>query len=143
MVVTVFGLGIAVGPRRVMAQRPLGIDVSGHQGSGIDWTSVQGSGVTFAWAKATEGIGFADVDFTINETNAKAAGVLIGAYHYARPDLNLGTAGADQEAAWFWSIAKNYIKGGGSYLLPMLDIEQALTNTPPYTKTTLSSWVNQ
>src|ERR1035437_6070836 len=94
----VLGLGMLVGPERAMAQRPIGIDVSHWQGTGINWASVKTSGVTFAWAKASEGTGYTDNTFAVNEANAKAAGVLIGAYHFARYDLNLGTNGADAEA---------------------------------------------
>ena len=36
-----------------------------------------------------------------NEKNAKAAGVLIGAYHFCRPDLDTGTSGADNENKLF------------------------------------------
>jgi GH25 family lysozyme M1 (1,4-beta-N-acetylmuramidase) len=121
-----------------VAQRPLGIDVSAHQGSGIDWTSVKNAGYVFAWAKATEGWGYQDADFTLNAANAQAAGILLGAYHYARYDLNLGLAGATNEANWFWSVAGPYIKGNGGYLVPFLDVEQDQTN---YNATTLSQWV--
>ena len=132
------GLVLALGSVNVLAQRPLGIDVSGHEGSGIDWVGVKNSGVTFAWAKSTEGTGFQDADFLINVTNAEAAGVLLGAYHYARYDLNLGLMGATNEANWFWSVAGPYIKGNGGYLVPFLDVEQDQTN---YDKTALSQWV--
>ncbi len=135
------GLGAAVlFCSQALAQRPLGIDVSHWQGTGINWTSVKNSGRTFAWAKASEGTGFTDSAFAVNAANAKTAGVLIGAYHYARYDNNLGTAGAADEAAHFWSVAKNYIKGSGTYLMPMLDVEQ--TPGASYNKTTLSQWVN-
>ena len=141
MVMMVCALAMVVEPGRVMAQRPLGIDVSDYQGAGINWASVKASGVSFAWTKATEGTSSTASTFTVNEANAKAAGVLIGAYDFARPDLDLGTAGADAEAARFWSVAHNYIKGGGTYLVPMLDIEQDPGSS--YTKTSLSAWVNE
>ena len=134
-------LEMVVGPGRAMAQRPLGVDVSDYQGSAINWASVKASGVSFAWAKATEGASSTASTFTVNEANAQAAGVLIGAYDYARPDLDLGNAGADAEAARFWSVAQNYIKGGGTYLVPMLDIEQAPGSS--YTTASLSAWVNE
>ena len=72
--------------------------------------------------------------------NAKAAGVYIGAYHYARYDLNTGTAGATTEANVFWNAVKNYTKADGLTLMPMLDVEASFTGQ---TKTTLSQWVNQ
>src|ERR1035438_5837023 len=84
-------------PERAAAQRPVGIDVSTFQGS-IDWTKVKASGITFAWARASEGVGYTDPSFTINEANAQAVGVLIGAYHHGRFDLNTGLSGAAADA---------------------------------------------
>ena len=37
------------------ATQALGIDVSNYQGT-INWNSVAGTGISFAWAKATEGV---------------------------------------------------------------------------------------
>ena len=99
--------------------RPLGIDVSSFQGSGVNWTSVKGAGITFGWAKATEGTGTTDPDFTINASHAKSAGVYIGAYHFAHPNAASPTA----EAAHFWSVAGPYITADGKSLSPMLDME--------------------
>ena len=135
----IVAVGIAPETQRAMAQRPLGIDVSHYDGS-INWGGVQTSGVSFAWAKATENTNFIDYTFTTNETSAVAAGVLIGAYHFARYNQNTGKAGADAEANYFWATAQNYVKRGGYYLMPMLDVEITPTN---YTKTTLSQWVNE
>src|ERR1035438_9491434 len=132
-------LEMVIAPEPAAAQRPVGIDVSTFQGS-IDWTKVKASGITFAWARASEGVGYTDPSFTINEANAQAAGVLIGAYHHGRFDLNIGLSGAAEDANYFWGVASNYIPGGGSYLMPMLDVEGS---TAGYTQTTLSQWVNQ
>jgi GH25 family lysozyme M1 (1,4-beta-N-acetylmuramidase) len=139
------GLAMLASTDRALAQRPLGIDVSSYQGSAdkpptnINWTQVKSSGIVFAWAKATEGTGYIDADFDYNEINAKSAGVLIGAYHFAHPDTHPGTAGADLEAGYFWNEAKNYITGGGAYVMPMLDAEVA----SPGTQAAVSQWVNQ
>jgi GH25 family lysozyme M1 (1,4-beta-N-acetylmuramidase)/uncharacterized protein YpmS len=145
MAMIIVGVVMTLGFGEVMAQRPMGIDVSSYQGSSdtiptnINWTKVKSAGISFAWAKATEGTYYIDADFTYNEANAKAAGVPIGAYHFCRPDLDTGTAGADTEAAYFWNQARNYVKGGGAYLMPMLDAEQA----SPGTQTAVSAWVNE
>ena len=74
------------------AQRPLGTDVSGHQPS-VDWTAVKNAGVTFAWTKATEGTTFVSSSFTSQEAGAKAVGIYIGAYHFARPSINTNLTG--------------------------------------------------
>src|ERR1035437_9010215 len=136
------GLGTLVGPERAMAQRPIGIDVSDYQSASINWNTLKNTyGIVFGWAKISEGgSSSGGTHFTTYAANAKAAGVLIGAYHYARYDLNPGTSGATAEANYFWSVAKNYITGGGYYIQPMLDVEASFTG---YTKTTLSQWVNQ
>jgi GH25 family lysozyme M1 (1,4-beta-N-acetylmuramidase) len=138
--VIVLELGMVAGPGHALAQRPLGIDVSSYQ-TCVDWVSAKSSGRTFAWAKSDEGTYYPDPYFSMNMTNAQAAGVLIGAYHFARPDQNLGLAGADAEAAYFWSVVKKYIKNDGAHLQPALDLEQDPGSS--YTKTTMSQWVNR
>jgi GH25 family lysozyme M1 (1,4-beta-N-acetylmuramidase) len=130
-----------------MAQRPLGIDVSSYQGSSdnpptnVIWTNVKSAGISFAWAKATEGTDYIDANFAYNEVNAKAAGVLIGAYHFAHPEEHLGLAGADTEAAYFWNEIKQYITADGTCMMPMLDYETSPGSS--YTKATSSQWVNE
>lgn len=123
----------------LMAARPLGIDVSSYQGN-ITWSSVAGAGISFAWAKATEGTGYQDAYFVGNQNNGKAAGVFMGAYHYARYDLHTGTAGATAEANYYWNFAKNYIQGDGKTLMPMLDVEASPAD---YTPAALAAWINQ
>jgi GH25 family lysozyme M1 (1,4-beta-N-acetylmuramidase) len=139
--ISLIGLGVLVEPERAMAQRPIGIDISDYQSASINWSTLKNTyGISFAWAKISEGQGSSGgANFPTYAVNAKAAGVLIGAYHYARYDLNPGTAGATAEANYFWSVAKNYIKGGGYYIMPMLDIEAANTETVA----ALSQWINQ
>ena len=116
--------------------RPLGVDVSSYQGGSINWGSVKGAGITFAWAKATEGTYNNDADFTINENNGKSAGVYMGAYHFARPDLDSpGT-----EANFFWSAAGGYVKNDGKSIMPVLDFE---TFNGAVGASSYSDWANQ
>jgi fibronectin-binding autotransporter adhesin len=143
MALLILGMTVACGTAN--AQRPLGIDVSSYQGSddspptNINWTKVKSGNITYAWAKATEGTFYKDADFVYNEANAAANGVYIGAYHFAHPDLDPGTAGADTEAAYFLAVAGPYIKTNGPYLVPMLDAEVA----SPGTQSAVSAWVNE
>lgn len=58
-----------------------GIDVSHFQGV-VDWQQVAQAGMSFAFAKATEGITYVDPQFATNWTGIKAAGLLRGAYHF-------------------------------------------------------------
>jgi autotransporter-associated beta strand protein len=142
-VVTILLLSVVA---QVRAQRPMGTDVSSYQGGSLNWTTLKNTdGLSFAWTKATEGTYYQDADFAVNENNAKAAGVLIGAYHFARPadDPNItGANSADTEAAYFWSFASGYIKSG--YLVPMLDWEDVyVTNNKSLTASVMSQWVNE
>lgn len=59
-----------------------GIDVSEHQGE-VDFDAVKNDGVDFVIIRAGYGIGHIDKRFYENYTNAKAAGLDVGAYWYS------------------------------------------------------------
>lgn len=67
-----------------------GVDVSHWQGT-INWTSVRNAGIQFAYIKATEGTSSKDSSFNTNYPAAYYAGVIRGAYHFARPNLSSGS----------------------------------------------------
>lgn len=71
-----------------------GIDVSHWQGA-INWTSVRNAGIQFAWMKATEGTTYKDSSFNTNYPAAYHAGVIRGAYHFARPNVSSGATQAN------------------------------------------------
>ena len=79
-----------------LSEQLWGIDVSNHQVR-VDWASVASAGATFAFAKASEGSNFADGWFASNWQGMKAAGLVRGAYHFARPSRG----GPITEANWF------------------------------------------
>src|ERR1019366_5369523 len=121
----------------ITAQTILGVDVSSYEGT-INWVSVKSAGYTFAFAKATEGIGLTDSYFTSNEVNGTAAGMIMGAYHFAHPENNTATA----EANYFLSVAGPYIKA--CHLPPVLDLEYPSTGpglSTFFTSAQLTSWV--
>lgn len=60
-----------------------GIDVSHHQKE-IDWRRVAADDVSFAIIKATEGGDWVDRLFAKNLSEARAAGLAVGAYHFYR-----------------------------------------------------------
>jgi len=72
-----------------------GIDVSHWQGD-VDWRAVKRSGRRFGFAKATEGRSLVDEKFDQNWRNMKEAGIIRGAYHFAKP-----TAAAKPQARHF------------------------------------------
>ncbi|MCL6454389.1 MAG: 1,4-beta-N-acetylmuramidase [Alicyclobacillus sp.] len=95
-----------------------GIDVSAYQGT-INWSQVRASGISFAFIKATEGTSLTDSLFATNYAQAKAAGVLRGAYHFARP----GASAAAAQAQYFLHVLE--AAGGAVELPPVLDVEDA------------------
>ena len=106
-----------------------GVDVSRWQGD-IAWGQVAAADITFAFCKGTEGGDFTDPQFTANMTNGRAAGVLMGVYHFARPLNNP----ALDEARHFVRTATPYLLAGG--MLPVLDLESGDT----LGKAALSAW---
>lgn len=101
-----------------------GIDVS-HWNGTIDWNSVKASGVQFAYIKAT-GSGtsgtYVDTQFAMNAKNAEAAGVAVGAYHYALPSAPYSSADAINQANLFVSTMKASMPAYGD-IMPVLDFE--------------------
>jgi GH25 family lysozyme M1 (1,4-beta-N-acetylmuramidase) len=93
-----------------------GIDVSHWQGT-IDWSRVAASGIGFAFLKATDDVGSRDPTFLANRAAARANGIRVGAYHFARPDATPGDA--RREATYFVKVARP--RAGD--LLPALDLE--------------------
>lgn len=92
----------------------LGIDVSHYQGD-IDFSKMQDWGVRFVYVKATEGATYQDPNYIIYAMKAKAAGLHVGLYHFARPNQS---SAADEAA--------NFIKAASVVpfdLYPVLDLE--------------------
>lgn len=90
-----------------------GVDVSSYQGE-VDWQELRRQGVQFAFIKATEGSGSVDDYFQANWTNAQAAGVMCGAYHFFSYD-----SPGETQAENF--IAQVPVTAGA--LPPVVDIE--------------------
>lgn len=82
-----------------------GIDVSHYQGV-IDWPAVAAAGISFAFIKATQNR--MDTRFLENVKGAKAAGLLVGAYHYV--DDSVTTPDKARAAA---QVFNNAIKAAG------------------------------
>jgi GH25 family lysozyme M1 (1,4-beta-N-acetylmuramidase) len=121
------------------AQSVIGIDVSNYQGT-INWPQVKAAGVTFAWAKATEGLTVTDAQYSNNAVNGVAAGVYMGAYHFAHPDTHTTTAQAIAEANFFLSVAQPYIIS--CELPPVLDYEVSSSLSWSAQTAWIQSWMN-
>jgi GH25 family lysozyme M1 (1,4-beta-N-acetylmuramidase) len=121
------------------AQNIIGIDVSSYQGA-VNWNQVKAAGVTFAWAKATEGLTVTDAQYHNNAVNGVAAGVYMGAYHFAHPDTHTTTAQAIAEANYFLSVAQPYIIS--CELPPVLDYEVSSSLSWTAQTAWIQSWMN-
>jgi lysozyme len=92
----------------------LGIDVSHYQGR-VNWPLVAGSGVKFAFAKATEGTTWVDVEFSRNWAGMQEVGLFRSAYHFARPGQD-----PESQVAHFAAVVGPL---GFRDLPPVLDLE--------------------
>jgi lysozyme len=93
-----------------------GIDVSNHNGS-INWDAVAADGKKFTFVLATDGDNFTSPSYSKQYHGAKEAGLMAGAYHFARPDDSSGR----EQAERFLAVA-DYQKDGKT-LPPVLDLE--------------------
>jgi lysozyme len=101
-----------------------GPDVARYQhpnGARIDWQRVADSGAEFAFVKATESTSYTNPYFAGDYADARDAGLVRSAYHYARPKADLNTA--REQAAYFVRVAGVADEEGD---LPLtLDIEES------------------
>jgi hypothetical protein len=65
-----------------------GLDISHHQDPGLDLARCRREGIEFVFIKASEGAAHLDSEFGANLVEARAAGLLVGAYHYVRGDAS-------------------------------------------------------
>ncbi|WP_052675977.1 glycoside hydrolase family 25 protein [Paenibacillus sp. IHBB 10380] len=101
-----------------------GIDVSHWQGT-IDWKKVVASGISFVFIKATQNS--MDKKFIDNVKGAKAAGLLVGAYHYI--DDSVTTADKAKAAAQTFYKAIQNAGGVSVFDLPLImDYESNKSN---------------
>lgn len=92
-----------------------GVDVSNHNGD-VNWKDVAANGKRFAFVEATDGEGFTNPLFRSQFGGAKDAGLLVGAYHFARP------SGSPSDQADFLLSTIKY-RADGQTLPPVLDLE--------------------
>lgn len=80
------------------------------------------AGDQYAFLKATEGLALTDVDYAGYRQRAKDVGLLVGAYHFFRPDLD-----PNEQAQHFISVAQP----ATGDLIPALDVEIYGPNVGP------------
>ena len=112
-----------------------GIDVS-YWNAGIDWPKVRAAGQRYVFAKATEGDTYADPTFDDNWRGAKAAGLLRGAYHFFR-----GNVDPKKQVVKFIDYVKSMNDDGE--LPPVLDLETNDGQTKEKLITRAKIWLDQ
>jgi GH25 family lysozyme M1 (1,4-beta-N-acetylmuramidase) len=134
------GRAAAADPAAVAAATagmPKGLDVSGYQ-ENVDWASVAADGASFAYVKATEGTTYTSGQFSQQYNGSAAAGLIRGAYHFARPD----TSGAAAQADFFVDHGGGWTDDGKT-LPGALDIEYAPSGNTCYGlgKSAMVNWI--
>lgn len=115
--------GTAIAPVQAQAaSAPFGPDVSRWQhpnGKAISWSKVKNAGNSFAIIKATEGSSYTNGWYAKDVAGARKAGLVVGAYHYARPTSSMSSAVS--QARHFVSVIGDVRQAGT--MPPILDIE--------------------
>ena len=112
------------------------LDVSAWQGR-IDWQQVATSGRRFVLIRATLGTLISDSAYADNRAGAKAAGLVVGAYHHADPQAISGDA--LMQADHFLDVAQPAL----GELLPVLDLETTNGLSPADLVTWTMTWLER
>jgi GH25 family lysozyme M1 (1,4-beta-N-acetylmuramidase) len=122
-------LGSPFPPRRTLD----GVDISHHQSGRLDLKAATSAGVRWMYVKATEGTTFKDRLHRKRVRQARAVGLPVGAYHFARPD------GRDAVAEARFFLANIDLRAGD--MVPMLDLEDIGDLTLPQLTEWTGAWV--
>lgn len=119
-----------------------GIDISSFQ-VGLDMAKVKAAGKEFVLLKVSEGTDWT-YDFSALETGAHTNGLVVGKYHYGRPDTNTSTSDvraitldATLEAEWFLTAGKP-VEGD----MIALDLEQQTSLSPAQMEVWVATWLS-
>lgn len=93
-----------------------GVDLS-HYNAVSDANALRAAGYSFAWCKATQGTGTVDASFAGKVSQLRAAGLVVGAYHY------LDSSDPAAQARHFAAVAGAAGCLTAGSLVPMLDME--------------------
>jgi GH25 family lysozyme M1 (1,4-beta-N-acetylmuramidase) len=117
LVVSTMGAIVPTVPAAAIGRVP-GIDVSMYQRR-IDWRAVAATRIRFAIMRATLGNTYVDPRYRRNVVGASNHGLVVGAYHFAKPGRARWDARA--EANHFLRVARN----APGDVVPVLDMEDS------------------
>ncbi|MCV9947752.1 GH25 family lysozyme [Paenibacillus sp. BT-177] len=109
-----------------------GIDVSRYQGK-INWKAVKADGISLAFVKASQGQRYVDRTFIANVKRARAAGLLLGAYHF------LDATSVDAAKAEARHFADVLDQVGGAKVLELPAVMDYENNPGKLSKTLISA----
>ena len=122
-----------------------GIDVSAWNGSKIDWKEVAKTNVKFCWIKVTEGQTHVNRGHEAKFEGARDAGLVVGGYHFGRPDHNRYDnpfTDAEKEAEHFLKHIKKVGVLNPGDLLPVLDVEAGMKTDDQYNVDWTLRWLD-
>ena len=120
-----------------------GIDVSAHNGT-VDWKAAAEAGIKFAWVKATEGQTHVNSNWVKRYNGAAENKVVVGAYHFARPDSNKYDSPEADAMAEFKHFRKALSQVGGlkcGNLVPAVDLEAGMKTDDQYNVDWYLEWL--
>lgn len=109
--------------RAMLRRRVLVVDLSNNNADPIDWHALKRAGAFGVMLKVSEGKGFVDPTYKPRAAAARAAGLHVGGYHFARPDHD-----PRSQAELFARLLGNV---GEHDLHPALDLETNDGNLAP------------
>lgn len=115
----------------MLKRRTLFVDLSNNNADPIDWHTIKHAGVFGAMLKVSEGDNYVDPTFHQRAARARAAGLHVGGYHFARTN-----SAAAHQASTFATLLG---KVGRRDLHPALDLE---TNDGALAPDELLAWAH-
>ena len=119
-----------------------GVDLSSHNGT-VDFEKMAEAGVKYAWVKITEGTTHVNPGYQKKFDDARDAGVIVGAYHFGRPDTYYkDKKDWEKEADNF---LKQLDKAGLEYndLIPVLDVEKGMKTDDDHNCEWCLNWLDK
>lgn len=120
-----------------------GIDVSSHNGT-VNWGKVASAGVKFAWVKATEGQNHVNRNWVKRYNGAVENNIIVGAYHFARPDFNKYDTPEEDAQAEFKHFRDTLEQVDGlkpGNLVPAIDLEAGMKTDDQYNANWYLEWL--
>lgn len=92
------------------------LDLSNNNHDPISFSAIRSHGAYGVWLKVTEGDAFTDATWQDRSKRARASGLHVGGYHFARPSAGTAVAQASRFVAELGKIGRRDLR-------PVLDLE--------------------